>query len=154
MPVRRRAAGAGFAAAPEHGAIVSPPLRVGEALGGSRMIGDLALRFVLGGAVVSAFAAIAEVFEPKSFSGLFGAAPSVAITTLTLTYLSDGAEATATAARWMLVATPAMLAYSTCCVVACRREQVPVGLAALAAWGVWLAVALGLYVALRGVIPT
>ncbi len=118
------------------------------------MIGDLALRFVLGGAVVSAFAAIAELFEPKSFSGLFGAAPSVAITTLTLTYLSDGAEATATAARWMLVATPAMLAYSTCCVAACRRERIPVWLAALAAWLVWLAVALGLYLARRGVIVT
>jgi uncharacterized membrane protein (GlpM family) len=118
------------------------------------MIGELVLRFVLGGAVVSAFAAIAEVFEPKSFSGLFGAAPSVAITTLTLTYLSGGAEATATAARWMLVATPAMLMYSTCCVVACRHERVPVALAALAAWGVWLAVALGLYGALRGEVAT
>jgi uncharacterized membrane protein (GlpM family) len=118
------------------------------------MIGELVLRFVLGGAVVSAFAAIAEVFEPKSFSGLFGAAPSVAITALALTYLSDGAEATETAARWMLIATPAMLVYSTCCVAACRHERVPVSLAPLAAWGVWLAVALGLYVALRGVIAT
>lgn len=118
------------------------------------MIGDLVLRFALGGAVVSAFAAIAELFEPKSFSGLFGAAPSVAITTLTLTYLSDGAEATATAARWMLVATPAMLAYSACCVAACRHERVAIWLAALAAWGVWLAIALGLHVALRGAIAT
>lgn len=118
------------------------------------MIGDLVLRFVLGGAVVSMFAAIAEVFEPKSFSGLFGAAPSVAITTLTLTYRSGGAQATATAARWMLVATPAMLAYSACCVAACRRDRVPVWLAALAAWLVWLAVALGLYGALRGVVAT
>ena len=118
------------------------------------MIGDLVLRFVLSGAVVSAFAAIAELFEPKSFSGLFGAAPSVAITTLTLTYLSDGAEATATAARWMLVATPAMLAYGACCIAACRHERVPVWLAALAAWAVWLAVALGLYLTLHGVIAT
>lgn len=118
------------------------------------MIVDLVLRFVLGGAVVSMFAAIAEVFEPKSFSGLFGAAPSVAITTLTLTYLSNGAGATATAARWMLVATPAMLAYSTCCVAACRRKRIPVWPAAIGAWGVWLAIALGLYGALRGVVAT
>jgi uncharacterized membrane protein (GlpM family) len=134
--------------------MVSCALHAGGALGGSRMIGDLVLRFVLGGAVVSAFAAIAQVFEPVSFSGLFAAAPSVAITTLTLTYLSDGAEAAATAARWMLVAIPAMLAYSTCCVAACRHQRGPIWLAALAAWGVWLAVALGLYVALRGVIAT
>jgi hypothetical protein len=126
----------------------------GESLGGTRMIGDLVLRFVVGGAVVSGFAAIAEVFEPKSFSGLFGAAPSVAITTLTLTYLSDGAGPTATAARWMLIATPAMLAYGTCCVAACRRERIPVWPAAIAAWLVWLGVALGLYGALRGVVAT
>jgi uncharacterized membrane protein (GlpM family) len=118
------------------------------------MAGDLVLRFLLGGAVVSVFAAIAELFQPKSFSGLFGAAPSVAITTLTLTYLSDGAEATATAARWMLVATPAMLVYSACCVATCRHPRVPVWLGALASWLVWLAAAFGLYLALRGVVAT
>ena len=118
------------------------------------MLGDLALRFVIGGAAVSLFAAIAEVFEPKSFSGLFGAAPSVAIATLALTYHNDGATATATAARWMLVATPALFVYSSCCVAACRRDHVPVWLTAVAAWLAWLAVAFGLWFALRGVIAT
>jgi uncharacterized membrane protein (GlpM family) len=124
----------------------------GAAIIGTRMLGDLALRFVIGGAVVSAFAAIAEVFEPKSFSGLFGAAPSVAIATLALTYHHDGPTATATAARWMLVATPALFIYGGCCVAACRRDHVPVSVAAIAAWLAWLAVAFGLWFPLHGVI--
>ncbi|TMQ13571.1 MAG: hypothetical protein E6J90_28205 [Deltaproteobacteria bacterium] len=118
------------------------------------MLGELALRFVIGGAVVSLFAAIAEVFEPKSLSGLFGAAPSVAIATLALTYHGDGPAATATAARWMLVATPAMLVYTTCCAAACRRDRIPVWLAAIASWLAWLAVAFALWISLRGVIAT
>jgi hypothetical protein len=36
---------------------------------------DLILRFVIGGIVVSAFAALGDVLKPKSFAGLFGAAP-------------------------------------------------------------------------------
>jgi len=118
------------------------------------MMHELILRFVLGGAVVSAFAAIAELFEPKSFSGLFGAAPSVAIATLALTYHADGSAAMATAARWMLIATPALLVYGACCVVACRRPGVPVWLVAALAWLVWLGVALALWCALHEVIAT
>jgi hypothetical protein len=45
--------------------------------------------------VVAAIAAIAEVFEPRSFSGLFGAAPSVAIA---LTGFAG--SATLTGSRW------------------------------------------------------
>lgn len=115
---------------------------------------ELVLRFLLGGAVVSAFAVIAELFEPKSFSGLFGAAPSVAIATLALTYHAHGPAAMATAARWMLIATPALLVYCACCVVACRHEAVPVWLAAVLAWLVWLAVALALWFLLHEVIAT
>src|ERR1041385_6197240 len=118
------------------------------------MLGALVLRFLIGGTVVSLFAAIAEVFEPKSFSGLFGAAPSVAIATLALPYHNDGAAATSTAARWMLGAPPAMLVYGSCCVAACRRERIPVWAAAVAAWFAWLAVAFGLWFALRGVVAT
>lgn len=118
------------------------------------MMREVILRFVLGGAVVSAFAAIAELFEPKSFSGLFGAAPSVAIATLALTYHSGGAPAMATAARWMLIATPALLVYCVCCVVACRHRGVPVWLVATLAWLVWLAAALALWFALHEVVAT
>ena len=37
------------------------------------------VRFLVGGAVVSAFAMLGDVLRPKCFAGLFGAAPSVAL---------------------------------------------------------------------------
>ena len=42
------------------------------------------LRAMLGGIVVSSFALLGDVVKPKSFAGLFGAAPSVALATLAL----------------------------------------------------------------------
>jgi hypothetical protein len=35
------------------------------------------LRFLIGGTIVSIFAVLADLFEPKSFGGIFGAAPSI-----------------------------------------------------------------------------
>ena len=40
------------------------------------------VRFLIGGVVVSAFAMLGDMLRPKSFAGLFGAAPSVALGTL------------------------------------------------------------------------
>ena len=113
---------------------------------------DLLVRFVLGGAVVSAFAAIGELFEPKTFAGLFGAAPSVAVATLALTYAKHGPQATTISARWMLVASAALLLYGACCVWVCRRGWIPVWLGAMASWLVWAATAYASWWLLRGVL--
>jgi hypothetical protein len=40
---------------------------------------EYALRFLAGGIAVSAFAALGDALRPKSFAGLFGAAPSIAL---------------------------------------------------------------------------
>ena len=40
------------------------------------------LRFIVGGAIVSAFATLGDMLRPKSFAELLGAAPSVALATL------------------------------------------------------------------------
>src|SRR5690348_3957240 len=48
------------------------------------------IRFMVGGLFVSAFAVLGDVLKPKSFAGLFGASPSVALATLTLTIHSPG----------------------------------------------------------------
>ncbi len=45
----------------------------------------LIIRFVVGGIIVSLFAALGDVLGPKSFAGLFGAAPSIALATVALT---------------------------------------------------------------------
>lgn len=42
------------------------------------MLRELLIKFVLGGLSVSVFAVIGEVWKPKTFSGIFGAVPSVA----------------------------------------------------------------------------
>ncbi len=48
------------------------------------------IRFLAGGAVVSAFAMLGDVLRPKSFAGPFGAAPSVALATLGIAIYQHG----------------------------------------------------------------
>src|SRR5882757_8700093 len=104
------------------------------------MLGELGLRFLLGGAVVSLFAGAAEVVQPKTFAGIFGAAPSVALVTLTLAFLEHGGSYVATEGRSLAVGAVALFAYSCACVAMTSRSRVPVGLGAALAWSVWLAV--------------
>lgn len=49
------------------------------------------VRFLVGGVVVLAFAMLGEMLRPKSFAGLFGAAPSVALATLGIAVHRHGA---------------------------------------------------------------
>ena len=51
---------------------------------------ELLIRFVIGGVVVSLFAMLGDVLRPKSFAGLFGATPSIALATVGLTIHHDG----------------------------------------------------------------
>src|SRR2546423_12339893 len=73
------------------------------------MISELIIKFIVGGAVVSAFAALGDVFKPKSFAGLFGAAPSVALATLILAIQKDGPQYVSTEARSMMVGAVALI---------------------------------------------
>jgi Protein of unknown function (DUF3147) len=58
---------------------------------------------IIGGLFVSAFAVLGDSLKPKSFAGLFGAAPSVALATLLLTIRSQGVVFAATERmRWSL----------------------------------------------------
>lgn len=113
---------------------------------------DLVLRFVIGGLVVSAFAAGGELFKPKTFSGLFGAAPSVAIASLALAFHQHGAGYVATEARSMVIGAISMIVYCAACVVLTRREHFPVWLGAAAAWLVWFGAAGLMFVASRSVL--
>lgn len=110
--------------------------------------GELALRFLLGGAIVSLFSAFGEIMKPKTFAGIFGAAPSVGLATLGLAFAHDSASAVAVQARWFVIACAAMLAYCAACVALTRRTRVPVWLAAAASWLAWGGTAAVLYAAL------
>ncbi len=109
-------------------------------------MGDIAVRFLIGGAVVSAFALIGDLFKPKSFAGLFGAAPSIALATLGLTVLKHGHNYAASEARSMLAGAVAFFVYASMASwLMMRRDlkalRVTVGLLPL-----WFFVALGLWV--------
>lgn len=51
---------------------------------------ELIIRFLVGGTFVSLFAVLGDLFRPKSFAGLFGAAPSIALATLGITIAKEG----------------------------------------------------------------
>lgn len=104
---------------------------------------EVIVRFLAGGALVALFAVAGEAFKTKTFSGLFGAAPSVAIVTLGLVLLQSGPGKALVEARSMALASAALLAYTAACVTVTRSRGLPVWLGAGLAYVVWLAVALG-----------
>ena len=115
------------------------------------MFGELAARFVLGGAIVSAFAMLGTVFKPKTFAGLFSAAPSVGIATLGMAFAQKGADYAGIEARAMVCGTLGMLGYCATCIALAKAHRVPVWLAAGVAWLTWFAVALAALWVWRGV---
>ena len=107
------------------------------------------IRFVLGGLVVSAFAAIGELFKPKTFSGLFGAAPSVAIASLALAFHKHGAQYVVTEATSMIVGCAGLLVYCGACVALAKRARIPVWLGAGLSWVAWFAATFALFALVR-----
>jgi Protein of unknown function (DUF3147) len=109
------------------------------------MLVDLALRALVGGTIVSVFALLGDILKPKSFAGLFGAAPSVALASLALTYQSRGAVYVATEAQWMVVGAIAFAAYAWLVCRLLRHGRYTVrGVAAASLIG-WFVMALGVW---------
>ena len=52
---------------------------------------EYVVRFFVGGIVVSALSMLGDLLRPKSFAGLLGAAPSVALATLPIAVCRQGA---------------------------------------------------------------
>lgn len=104
---------------------------------------QLVFRFVVGGLVVSLFAVIGDVLKPKSFAGLFGAAPSVALATLALTIATDGKAYAALEARSMIVGACSFFVYTSCCMRLMAKHSVRATPATIAGLAVWLTCALG-----------
>ncbi|MGA9586577.1 MAG: DUF3147 family protein [Terracidiphilus sp.] len=77
-------------------------------------IGELLARFLIGGVIVSFFAVLAEMFRPKSFAGLFGAAPSIALATLGITIAQYGKAYAAIESRSMICGAIPFLLYAAC----------------------------------------
>jgi len=102
---------------------------------------QIVVRFLLGGIVVSAFAIIADLLKPKSFAGLFGAAPSVALATLGLTVATEGASYAATEARSMMAGAIAFFGYASAVSWLMMRYEIQALWATIFALPLWLGVA-------------
>jgi hypothetical protein len=106
---------------------------------------QMAIRFIIGGAIVSAFAVLGDVLRPKGFAGLFTAAPSVACATLALTALSNGVCYAALEARSMLMGEIALIVYALGCVYLLAIRHTKAAVAAGLMVVVWGAAAAILY---------
>ena len=106
---------------------------------------EVVLRFLLGGVIVSIFAVAGEVFRPKTFAGIFGAAPSVALATVSLTFHSQGGEVVHREASSMLLGSLAFVGYSSASAWIVRRGGISVWLGAAFSWVLWLALAFGFW---------
>ncbi|HZQ70275.1 MAG TPA: DUF3147 family protein [Terriglobales bacterium] len=111
---------------------------------------ELVIRFCVGGAIVSAFALISDLFKPKTFAGLFGAAPSVALASLALVISKQSTIVAATEARSMALGAIALLCYAWLVSWVVMRFRLPALKVAVPALLVWMGVAAGLWYAVLG----
>jgi hypothetical protein len=106
---------------------------------------EFVLRFLIGGAVISAFALLGDILRPKSFAGLFGAAPSIALATVGMTIARHGKGYAATEARSMVLGAIAFCVYAymvSLALVCYKRSTMTMTLGLMP---VWLGASLGLY---------
>jgi Protein of unknown function (DUF3147) len=109
------------------------------------MISTLLVRFFIGGLFVIAFAILGDIFRPKSFAGLFGAAPSVALATLSLTIHKQGAAYAAIDARSMIAGAIAFFVYACAVSWILMRYRPPTPVPTIGLMPLWFAVAFGLW---------
>ncbi len=112
------------------------------------MLGELILRFFIGGLVVSAFAVVGDILKPKDFSGILGGAPTVALATLGLTFAKHAADYVSAEGRSMMAGAAAFFCYTLLVTYLLARRRWPAWLAAGASWSLWLVIAFGLWGAL------
>ena len=99
----------------------------------------LAIKGLLGGTLVLAFALVSQGLEPKRFAGLLSAAPAVALAGLAVTLLDKGAHDAHQASTGMIAGAAAMAVYAAAVIPLLRRARAPV--ASRAALGGWAGVA-------------
>jgi hypothetical protein len=106
---------------------------------------EYVIRFLVGGAVVSAFAMLGDVLKPKSFAGLFGAAPSVALATLGIAIYQHGASYAASQSFSMMAGAIALAVYSAIVCQLLMRARMRALPATMLSIVVWLFAAFGLW---------
>lgn len=110
---------------------------------------EILLRFAIGGVVVSLFAIVGDIFRPKSFAGLFGAAPSIALATLGLTVAHNGKAYAAMEGRSMILGAAAFCMYAALVSWVGMRWKVGALKTTLALMPVWFVVSFGAWMLVR-----
>lgn len=106
---------------------------------------EILYRFLIGGVVVSGFALIGDLLKPKSFAGLFGAAPSIALATLGLTVERSGSTYASIEGRSMALGAIAFFIYASVVSRILMRYPFKALWVTLGAMPIWFAVAFGLW---------
>jgi hypothetical protein len=112
-------------------------------------LGETLARFLIGGAIVSFFAVLAEMLRPKSFAGLFGAAPSIALATLGITIAGNGKAYAAIEARSMIFGALAFLLYASCVSCILLRLKPRALVATIALMPVWFVACCAFWLVVR-----
>ncbi|MDP9049152.1 MAG: hypothetical protein M3O31_00295 [Acidobacteriota bacterium] len=103
---------------------------------------EVLTRFLIGGVVVSIFSMLGEILRPKSFAGLLGAAPSIALATLGLTVHHNGKEFASLEARSMILGGLAFCFYAATVGWLLRRYRPSTIVATVALMPIWFGVCL------------
>jgi hypothetical protein len=111
----------------------------------SSTLSECLLRFFIGGVVVSFFAVLAEIFRPKSFAGLFGAAPSIALATIGITIAQHGKNYAAIEARSMIFGAIAFFCYASAASWILMRRKPAALTATVALMPIWFAASFTLW---------
>jgi uncharacterized membrane protein (GlpM family) len=110
---------------------------------------EILIRFLIGGVSVSTFAVLGDLFRPKSFAGLFGAAPSVALATLLLTVDKEGRHYAAIEASFMLAGSIAFFVYSSAVSRVMMHRSINALFASIVFLPLWATVAFGFWYAFK-----
>ena len=108
-------------------------------------MGEFIARFLIGGAVVTAFATLGEIFRPKSFAGIFGAAPSIALATLGITIARQGKAYAAQECHWMIFGSIALFLYASATSWTLMRRKCRALTATTALLPIWFIASLALW---------
>lgn len=103
------------------------------------------LRFLAGGIVVSAFAVISDIVRPRTFSGLFGAAPTVGLATLGLAYVMSSASKIAIEGRSMILGAAGLFTYALISRFLLKKYRIPALPSAAIAYLGWFGASLLLW---------
>jgi Protein of unknown function (DUF3147) len=106
---------------------------------------EILFRFLVGGTLVSAFSLLGSLFKQRSFAGLFAAAPSVALATLSLTVRREGGVYASVEVRSMIAGASAFFVYAYAVTLVLARCRTPVLRSTSTGLLLWMAVSFALW---------